>query len=67
MAALPYTEFIIVATIKFIKLAFQRDAEWDVEREHIETASIDRCLKCVTTGGHGGPPLRGGFVTRKVL
>ena len=37
VAALPYAEFIIVATIKSIKLADQRDAGWDVEREGRET------------------------------
>ena len=67
LAALPYAEFIVVANIKSIKLADQRDAAWDIEREHIEIASPDRCLSCVTTGGYGGPPLRRGFVTRKVL
>ena len=29
-AALPYAEFIVVANIKSIKLADQRDAGWDV-------------------------------------
>ncbi len=37
MAAIPYAEFIVVANIKSIKLANQRDARWDVEREGRET------------------------------
>ena len=28
------------------------------QRERIETASIERASKCVTTGGRSGPPLR---------
>jgi len=36
-AALPYAEFIVVANIKSIKLANQRDARWDVEREGRDT------------------------------
>jgi len=37
VATLPYAEFIVVANIKSIKLANQRDAGRDVEREGRET------------------------------
>lgn len=36
-AVRPYAEFIVVANIKSINLADQRDAGWDVEREGRET------------------------------
>ena len=54
MAALPYAEFIIVATIKSIKLVDQRDAGWDVEREGRET-KVELPTKAVTlcTGDFG--------------
>ena len=54
VAALPYAEFIVVANIKSIKLANQRDAGWDVEREGRETkVEPPTGLEQVYTGDFG--------------